>query len=125
MGDVMVASPTFKFGEKSQMILGAALHLVQVYNTVGIDITKNLIQWEPIIKDFNQKWDIFIQWKGEDESGIPNTSKTLLIIIWTEYFANFLHRNVGEIKIPLSYVILESDNVTGVAPLMVRGKPYY
>ena len=30
-----------------------------------------------------------------------------------EYFANFLHRNVGEIKIPLYYVIHKSDTVPG------------
>ena len=60
--------------------------------------------------------------KGEDASGMPNIRKALPIIKWNEYFTQFLHRNVGKRKIPLSCVIHESDTVTGVAPKMARGK---
>ena len=53
-----------------------------------------------------------------------NISKALPIIKWAEYFAYFLHRNVGERRILLYYFIRESDTVPGVAPPMIRGKSY-
>ena len=39
-------------------------------------------------------------------------------------FSSFLLRDFGEIKIPFSCVIRESDNVPGVASPMVRGKTF-
>ena len=42
-----------------------------------------------------------------------------------EYFSNFIHRTVGEINIPLFYVIRESDIMPGAAQPTMIGKPYY
>ena len=41
-----------------------------------------------------------------------------------EYLANFLHQTVGEIKIPLYYLLPKLDILTGVASLILRGKTY-
>ena len=59
--------------------------------------------------------------KEEDVSDVPNISKAILIIKWTES-AYFLHQTVGERNIPLPNVIRESDTVPGVAPQAMRGK---
>ena len=42
-----------------------------------------MIQWYPIIKDFNQKWEILVKRKGEYVSDVPKISKALPIIKWT------------------------------------------
>ena len=55
MGCVMVVTPYFNFGTKLRMRLEVASNLVQVYKTAGIVITNTMIQWDPIVKDFNQK----------------------------------------------------------------------
>ena len=79
---VMVATPDFKFGAKLHMRLEDALNLVKFYKTVGISITNIMIQWDPIIKDFKQKWEILVKRKEEDVSDVPKVSKALTIIKW-------------------------------------------
>ena len=95
------------------MILEAALSFVQFYKTMGIYITTNMIQWEPTINDSKQEWEILIKTNIENVLDVPKISKAFLIIKWTEYFDNFLHRTVGEIKILLYYFIRKFDTVPG------------
>ena len=67
---------------------------------------------------------LVVKSKGEGVSDVLEISKALRIIKWTEYFSVFLHRTVGERKIPLFYVICESDTVPDVVPPMMIGKSY-
>ena len=52
VGGAIVATPDFKVGAKSQMILKAASNIVLFYKTVERVIIKNMIQWNPIINYF-------------------------------------------------------------------------
>ena len=78
-----------------------------------------MIQWGPIIRELNQEWEILVKRKGSNISGAPKISKAIPIIKLTGYFANFIHRTVGERKTPLFYVIRELDTVPGVALSML------
>ena len=114
VGGAMVATLSFNPGAKLQMILEATSNIVIFYNTVGRAITNTPIQWDPITKDFNQEWQILIKRKVKNVLGVPNISRALPIIKWTGYFANFLHRTVGEINNSRSYDISIQDNMPGV-----------
>ena len=105
VGGAMIVAPDFYSGAKSQMILEAASNIVQFYKTVGRAITNTVMQLDPIIKDYKKECYILVKRKVEYVSDVPNIIKALLIIKWEESFSNFLHRNVGERKIQLSYVI--------------------
>ena len=87
---------------------------MKLYKTAGRAIINTMIQWDPNIKDLKQKWEILVKRKQHYVSEVPKISKELLIIKWTEDFANFLHCTVGKISIPLSYVIHESDTMPAV-----------
>ena len=80
------------------MRLEAASNLVRFYKTVGRSIIKIIIQWDPIIKNFKQEWDILVNRNGEVVTDLPKISNVIPIIKWTRYFADFLYRAVGERK---------------------------
>ena len=84
VGGAMFVTLDLKFCVKLQMILEPDSKILQFYKRVGGLISKNMIQWDPTTKDFNQAWQILVRRKGEDVLDVPNTSKALLIIKWTE-----------------------------------------
>ena len=71
-----------------------------------------------------KEWEILVNRKVEDVLDVPNISKAIPFMKWTEYFTNDLHHNFGEKNIMLSYVIRESDTVPCVLTPMMRHKSY-
>ena len=45
-----------------------------------------------------KEWEILVNRKVEDVLDVPNISKAIPFMKWTEYFTNDLHHNFGEKK---------------------------
>jgi len=82
------------------------------------------MQWDPVIKNFEQHWKALQDRKKEDVAEVPKITKSLGIMKWTEAFTDFLSKTIGVRTIPLAYVVREEVNVPTTAPALLRGKSY-
>ena len=63
VGGAIVATTDSNFAVKSQMRLESASNLSQLYKIVIRSINNNMIQWDPIIKEFKQECEILVERK--------------------------------------------------------------
>ena len=114
----------FAFGARSQKRLLTATKLVRFYDTIGRTITAANIQWNPIMRNFEEQWKVLEDKKDEGDPDTPVISKSLPIIKWTEAFRDHLERCVGVRFCPLSYVIRDDDAVPAPCPPLELNQPY-
>ena len=119
-----IPTPPFIFGAKSLMRLTVASEIVQCYVTTDRELTASNMQWDPVIKNFEQHWKALKDRKKEDVAEVPKITKSLGIMKWTEAFTDFLSKTIGVRTIPLAYVVREEVNVPTTAPALLRGKSY-
>jgi hypothetical protein len=99
-----ILTPSFVFGAKSQMWLLAACDLSRYYGTVGREITAGNIRLDPVTKNFAEQWRVLTDRKKVDDPEVPKISKTLSVIKWTESFADFVHRSIGDCAMDIHHV---------------------
>jgi hypothetical protein len=104
-GAATIPTPSFVFGAKSQKRLITASTLLRYYDTVGRNTTVANLQWTPVMKNFEIQWKALEDKKRAEEPEVPQITKALPIIKWTEAFWDYLHRMIGVRMIPLAYVI--------------------
>ena len=100
-----IPTPIFKYGAKLHKRLTVACDLIRYYQTVSRDLTAANIQWNQVMSNFNIQWKALKARKDEDDHDVPNITKALPIIKWTDTFQDFLNRVIGARMIPLAYVI--------------------
>ena len=76
------------------------------------------------MKNFSEQWKTLEDKKGGDEPAVPQITKALPIIKWTEAFKDYLHRVIGVRTIPLAYVIRPDATVPTIGP-QAAGTPHY
>ena len=118
-----IPTPPFVMGAKSQLRLTAAVKLVRYYDTVGRPITAANMQWNPIIKSFNEHWKALEDRKDGDSPTVPKISRGLSVVKWSESFYDYLSRTIGARTIPLTYVIHEETIPTPIGPT-TPGEPF-
>ena len=106
------------FSAKSQHRISVACEIVRYYNAVGHDITAANMRWTQVIKNFEDQWKALKGHKEDDELDVPEISKSLPIIKWTEAFQDFLHQVIGARMIPLAYVTRVVVDVPVVVPVL-------
>jgi hypothetical protein len=112
----MYPTPPFVFGAKSQQRLIHATKLIQYYNTLGRNTTAGNLQWTPVMKNFSEQWKALEDKKGGNKPEVPEITKALPIIKWTDTFRNYLHRVIGVCTIPLAYGIRPEAAVPPIGP---------
>ena len=81
-----IPTPAFTYGAKSQKRLAVACDLNRYYQTVGRDLTAANIQWNQVMSNFEIQWKALKERKDEDNPEVPEITKALPIIKWTEAF---------------------------------------
>ena len=119
-----ILTPPFIFGAKSQKQLLAACEIVQYCETNGRSITTANILWNTVIKNFEAQWKMLKERKKGDNPDVPNITKALPVIKWTQAFGRYLDGIIGHHTIPLSYVIREEITVPVHAPPLIPGQPH-
>ena len=117
------ASP-FVFGAKSHKRLLVATKLVKFYNTVGRTLSAENMQWNHVMRNFEEQWKALEDRKSEDAPDTPLISKDLPVIKWVEAFRDHLHRCIGSRCVPLAYVIRDDTDVPAVVPTLATNQPY-
>ena len=121
---LIIPTPAFVFGAKSQKRLRIACELVRYYNTMGRDLTAANMQWNNIIKNFEIQWKALKTKREEDTPEVPKISKFLPIIKWTEAFQDHLHRVIGVRMIPLAYVTRKDEDIPAMVPPLQARQPH-
>ena len=62
--------------------------------------------------------------KKGNEPDVPNITKALSVIKWTQAFGDYLDSIIGHRIIPLSYIVCEEVTLPVHAPPLVPGKPH-
>jgi hypothetical protein len=120
----IIPTPPFVFGSKSQQRLLAACDIVRYYEETGRPLTAANIQWNTVIKNFGEQWKALKDRKTGDLPEVPEITKALPVIKWTQAFAVYLHRVIGVRMMPLANVIGEDLAVPAVAPPLLAGQPH-
>ena len=120
----MIDTPPFIFGAKSHKRLMVAARAVRYQDTVGRSLTAALMQWDPVLKNFDQQWKALKARKDEAEADVPIISRALPIMRWTDSFRDYLHRTIGARMIPLVYVIRQDAVPVGEIPAAMNQQPY-
>ena len=119
-----IPMPAFTYGAKSQKRLTVACDLIRFYQTVGRDLTAANIQWNQVMSNFEIQWKALKDRKDEDDPDVPEITKALPIIKWTEAFQDFFNRVIGARMIPLAYVIHNDPQVPGLAPQLAPNQSH-
>lgn len=122
-----IPTPPFILGAKSFKRLSAACNLVRYYDTINRSLTPGNLQWNQVMKNFDEQWKALQERKGKDARSpdVPAITKALPIINWTESFNDYLHRVIGVRSIPLAYVIRDKVDVIPIqAPQHAANQPY-
>ena len=114
----MIPAPAFIFGTKSQARLSVACDLVRYCETTGRDLTAANMRWTQVGKNINIQWKALNARKDEDDLEVPEITRSLPIIKWTEAFQDFLHQVIGVRTIPLAYVIRTTVDVLVPMPVL-------
>ena len=111
------SNPVVVFGAKSQKRLTAACELVKFYQAINRPLSAALLQWNPVISNFEVQYKALIEAKSQDEPDTPKISpRSLPVMKWIEAFRDVLHRCLGVRNIPLSYVIRETETPPPIGP---------
>ena len=111
---VMIPTPPFVFGAKSQKRMTVATEMVKYYTTIRRPIGPMNMRWTHVGKNFEAQWKALNDKSKATAPKVPKITKTLPIIRWTEAFSDFLHRVIGIRKIPLAYVIRDEVAVEAI-----------
>ena len=76
------------------------------------DVTFQNIHYNNMLKGFYIKWQVLEQIEKQDTPKLPTLSKINTPLKWYESFKHFLYASFAVRKIPLVYVIHESDTMT-------------
>jgi len=112
------------FGAKSEGRLVVAANAVRYYGAVGRPISSANMQWDPVLKNFEQQFLAIKAMKDQTDPDTPKITKALPVMKWAEAFRDVLHRCVGVRNIPLAYVIRAEDVVPVAPPALANGFPH-
>ena len=89
-----------------------------------VPLTAGNIEWEPHINNFSVHRKAIQDPKKNDDSTLPNTSKTVRIEKWFE--ANEYHASqvIGQAKTPLTWIIHDNVAVASIAPALEIGQTH-
>ena len=121
---VMIPTPAFVFGAKSQKQLGVACDLVQYYETVGHDLTVPNMHWSQVGKNFEIQWKALKDRKEVDPPKVMKITKTLPIMKWTEAYQDYRHRVISVRVIPLVFITHTDSGVPMPAPPLAPNQPH-
>ncbi len=115
---VVIATPVFVLGAKSQQHLKTAMHAARCHEMVGCDLTPGNMHWDQVLKNFQESHKALSDRKDEETPKVPMITKALPIMRWTEVMRDHLHQIVGARMAPLSYVIHDNETPDAVAPAL-------
>jgi hypothetical protein len=111
------------FSAKSQEHFAVAPELLRYNETVGRATTAANIQWDPVMKNFNEQWKALEAKKKDDDPEVPKVTKTLTIIKWSEAMTDYFHCCIGFCGVALAYVI-RSDVAVGPITVLQQHSPH-
>ena len=77
-----------------------------------IDTSREVTPQNDVLKDFHIKWKALEQMEKQDSPKLPTLSKINTPLKWCESFKHYLYSTFGVRKIPLTYVICDTESVT-------------
>ena len=119
-----IPTPPFVFGAKSQQRMLAASEMTRFYHRFGRTCTAANIVWNPVIGNFQEKWKALAARRIVEETEVPNITKSLPVIRWTEAFDDYLHQTIGAGTIPFAFVSREVVDISAPAPEFATGRPH-
>ena len=82
------------------------------YIDTGREVNPQNMHFNNVLKDFYVEWQALDTMSDQDAPKLPTLSKTNTPLKWCESFKHYLYATFGVRKIPLSYVIRSSADVT-------------
>ena len=122
--DATIPTPPFVFGAKSQKRLVEASAMVRFYDTISRELTPANMRYEPIIRNFGQQWKSLQDRKDGEKPKVPELTRELGVLRWSEAFSDYLDRAIGVRCAPLSYVTRTDAVPVGDIPPLADRVPH-